>query len=99
LEADGEQTPINFNAATPPSLRSTWFISLVTSLAGKILEGETQPSAATQVADSDDSETGKGTGPDVPEPGNADQEQNRSAGKIGPAALKAGGRRRKTGKR
>ena len=102
LEADGEQTPINSNAASPPSLRSTWFPYLITTLLGKILGRETRPSAAVQPGDSDDSETGSGIGFDLPEPGNADQERNRSdlkTGKIGPAALKAGGRRRKAVKK
>jgi len=102
LEADGEQTPINSSAASPPSLRGTWFISRVTTLFGKILDRETRPSAAIQGGDSDDSESGTGTGSELPEPGNADQERNRSdfkSGKIGPAALKAGGRRRKAARK
>ncbi|KAI9507924.1 DnaJ-domain-containing protein [Russula earlei] len=100
LEAD-VVTPINSSAATPPSLNGTWFIVFVTALIGKIRGREEQSSAAIQVGDGDDSERGTGTGSDLPEPGNADQERNLGvkSGKIGPAALKAGGRRRKTGKK
>jgi len=102
LEADGEQTPINSAAANPPSLRSTWAVSLVTTLTGKILERETRPGAAIQAGDSDDSETGTGSGSDLPEPGHTNQERNRSefkSGKLGPAALKAGGAPAQGGKK
>lgn len=88
LEADGEQTPINASTATPPSLRSTWFIGLVAALVDKMVE----PNVAIQAegGDSDDAEL------EYP-----DQERNRSdindikSVKIRPAAQKAGGRRRK----
>jgi len=97
LEADGEQTPINASAANPPSLRSTWFIALVATLVVKILRRETQANGVTQAKDSDDGE-GTGTGSDIPELEYPDQERNRSdnrSGKVGSAAVKAGGRRRK----
>jgi DnaJ homolog subfamily C member 1 len=91
LEADGEQTPINASAATPPSLRNTWFIALLVSLLDKMLGRQTQPNAAIQAeaeaGDSDDAELE-----------NPDQERNRNeirSVKIGIAAQKAGGRRRK----
>lgn len=92
MEADGEQTPINASAATPPSLRSTWSIALVAALLDKMLGRETQPNAAIQTeADSDDAELE-----------NPDQERNRNdikPVKIGPVAQKAGGRRRKATKK
>jgi hypothetical protein len=86
---DGEQTPINASAATAPSLRSTWSIALVAVLLNKMLGRETQPNAAIQAeaGDSDDAE------PEKP-----DQERDRNdikSMKTGPAAQKAGGRRRK----
>ena len=89
MEVGGEQTPINASAATPPSLRSTWSIALVAALLDKMLGRETQPDAAiqTEAGDSDDAELEK-----------PDQERNRNdikSVKIGPAAQKAGGRRRK----
>jgi hypothetical protein len=91
LEADGEQTPINASAATPPSLRSTWSIGLAGALLNKMLGRETQPNEAIQAGaeagDSDDAELE-----------NTDQERNRTeikSVKVGPAAQKAGGRRRK----
>lgn len=93
MEADGEQTPINASAATPPSLRRTWFIALVADLVNKIVGRETQPSEAG--SDSDDG------GADIPEL-EPDQARNRSdikSTKIGPAALKAGGRRRKASRK
>ncbi len=86
MEADGEQTAINASTATRPSLRSTWFIALVAALVDKMLGGETQPNVA-QAGDSDDAEL------EYP-----DQERSRNdikSVKIGPAAQKAGGRRRK----
>ena len=89
MEADGEQTPINASAATPASLRSTWSIALVAALLDKMLGRDTQPNAAIQAeaGDSDDAESEK-----------PDQERDRNdikSVKIGPAAQKAGGRRRK----
>jgi DnaJ family protein C protein 1 len=88
LEADGEQTPINATAATPPSLRSTWFIALLAALLDKMLGRETQPNVGIPAdADSDDAEI------ETP-----DQERNHNikSVKIGAApAQKAGGRRRK----
>jgi curved DNA-binding protein CbpA len=95
LEADGEQTPVNASAATPPSLRRTWFIALVASLVDKILGRETQAGVVIQAGDSDDG----GTEPELEHPV---QERNRNdikSAKIGPAALKAGGRRRKASRK
>ena len=94
MEADGEQTPINASAATPPSLRKTWFIALVTSLVNRILGRDTQANVAIQAGDSDD-----GTEPELEHPV---QERNRNdikSAKIGAAALKAGGRRRKVSRK
>lgn len=96
MEADGEQTAINASAATPPSLRRTWSIALVAALVNKILGRETQPNMAIQAEGSDDGAT------DPPELENSDQERNRNdikSAKIVPAALKAGGRRRKASKK
>lgn len=87
MEADGEQTLINASTATPPSLRNTWFIALLAALLDKMLGRETQPNTVIEAGDSDDAEL------ETP-----DQERNRDDTKlvkIGPAAQKAGGRRRK----
>lgn len=100
LEADGEQTPIDAGAATRPSLRRTWFITLVAALACKILPRKPQPSAATQTGESDDGESGIST--DGPELETPDQERDRKdikSGKIGPATMKGGTRRRKAGRK
>lgn len=89
MEADGEQTPINASAATRPSLRSTWFIVLVAALVNKTLGRETQSNGAIEA------EGGNGDDAELEYP---DQERNRNdikSVKIGPAAQKAGGRRRK----
>jgi DnaJ homolog subfamily C member 1 len=95
LEADGEQTPIDASAATPPSLRNTWFIALF----GKIFRREAQPGVAIQAGDSDDeTETGSGTGSDMPELEHPDQERdakNIKSGKTAPVSLKGGARRRR----
>ncbi|KAI0005026.1 DnaJ-domain-containing protein [Russula compacta] len=98
LESDGEQTLINASAATSPSLRSTWFIALVAALVGKMVRRGTQPGAVIQGGDSREREAVADAGSsDLPELEYPDQEQNSDikSGKIGPAALKAGGRRRK----
>jgi len=96
LEADGEQTPINASATTPPSFRRTWFIALVTALVCKMTRRKPQPSAATEAGESDDGESGISTdGPELEYP---DQERDRKdikSGKIGPATMKGGARRRK----
>jgi hypothetical protein len=100
LEADGEQTPINASTATPPSLRNTWFIALVAALVDKVLGRETQLNAVIQAGDGEDG------GADEPELEYPYQERNRNdirndikSVKIGPAAQKAGGRRRKATRR
>jgi len=100
LESDGEQTPINATAATVPSLRSTWFLALVTVLISRVLRWRTQPGDTTPVEASEDgeTETGTGTESDLPEVENCVQERKDDdvkSGKVGPVSLKAGGRRRK----
>jgi len=105
LEADGEQTPINASAATPPSLQNTWFIALVATLFGKIFGRETQPSKAIRAEDSDDDgsgKTGTGSGSDMPEfeyPGQERDPKNVKSGKVAPATLKGGARRRKAARK
>ncbi|KAI9467024.1 DnaJ-domain-containing protein [Lactarius psammicola] len=100
LESDGEQTPINATAATAPSLRSTWFLALVTVLISRVLRWRTQPGHTTPVEASEDgeTETGTGTESDLPEVEYHVQERKDDdvkSGKVGPVSLKAGGRRRK----
>lgn len=100
MESDGEQTPINATAATAPSLRSTWFLSLVTVLISKILRWKTQPGDTTPVEASEDggTETGTGTESDLPEVEYSVQEgkgDDVKPGKVAPVSLRAGGRRRK----
>lgn len=73
-------------------MRGTWFIALVAALVYKTLGRETQPNAAIE---------GEGENSDDAELEYPDQERNRNdindikSVKIGPAAQKAGGRRRK----
>jgi len=100
LESDGYQTPINATAATAPSLRSTWFLALVTVLISKILRWKTQPGDTTPVEASEDgeTETGTGTESDLPEVEYHAQERKGDdvkSGKVAPVSLRAGGRRRK----
>jgi curved DNA-binding protein CbpA len=100
LESDREQTAINATAATAPSLRSTWFLALVTVLISKILRWKTQPGDTTPVEASEDgeTETGTGTESDLPEVEYRVQEQKGDdvkPGKVAPVSLRAGGRRRK----
>lgn len=96
MEAEGEQTPIDASAATPPSLRRTWPIVLVTALVCKILGRKPQPSVATQAGESDDGESGISTdGPEVETPDQERDRKDNKSGKIGPATMKGGARRRK----
>jgi len=100
LEGDGEQTPINANAATPPSLQSTWFVVLVVTLIHKISGRGAQTSEASEAGRGEDGETGTGTDSDVPELEYRDQEPNDiKSGKVGLVAVKAGGRRRKAARK
>jgi hypothetical protein len=103
LEGDGVQTPINADAANPPSLQSTWFITLVVALIRKLFERGTQASETTQAGESEDGEIATGTDSDKPELEYPDQEPNSSdgvnSGKIGLVAVKSGGRRRKAARK
>jgi len=98
LEGDGAQTPINADAATPPSLQSTWFIALVVAFIRKvsISKREAEPSGTAHTEGSEDGEMATGTDSDLPD---LDQEQNGNSGKIGPVAVKTGGRRRKAARK
>jgi DnaJ homolog subfamily C member 1 len=95
LEADGEQTPIDASAATPPSLRGTWFIALVAALVDQMIGRETQPNAAIQAEA--EAEAGDSDGAELEKPGQERKHNDIKSAKIGPAAAaqKAGGRRRK----
>lgn len=101
LERDGEQTPINAAAATAPSLRSTWFLAVVTALISRIpLKWKAQPGATIPAEASEDGETETGTGtesdlPEVEYRGQERKDDDVRSGKVGPVSLKAGGRRRK----
>ncbi|KDQ64560.1 hypothetical protein JAAARDRAFT_28204 [Jaapia argillacea MUCL 33604] len=104
LESDGSLTPLDTSAATPPSIRRTWFISFLASLSAKYI-----PKKSSRTEDSDDSaselETVEGfqvddndltsTG-EVSDVGSTNGSAN-GALKNGraTAAVKAGGKRRK----
>jgi hypothetical protein len=96
LEGDGAQTPINADAATPPSIQSTWFIALVVAFIRKVSISTREPSGTTHTEGSEDGEIATGTDSDLPD---LDQEQNGNSGKIGPVAVKTGGRRRKAARK
>lgn len=100
MESDGKQTPINATAATVPSLRSTWSLTLVTVLISKILSWKKQSGDATPVEASEDGETETGTGTESDLPDAEYHVQERKGddvkpGKVAPVSLRAGGRRRK----
>lgn len=103
MEGNGEQTPINADAATPPSIQSTWLAALVVALIHKISRQEAQTIGASEAAGGEDGEMATGTDSDVPELEYPDQEPNGSgdvkSGKIGLVAAKAGGRRRKAARK
>lgn len=101
MDSDGEQTAINATAATAPSLRSTWFLALVTVLVRKTLRWKSQPGDPTPIEASEEdgeTETGTGTESDVPGIEYLTQEHKNDdvrSGKVAPVSLRAGGRRRK----
>ena len=103
MEGDGVQTPINADAATPPSLQSTWLIALALALIRKTFGRGGQSVETAQAQDNETGETAIGTVSDLPDLEYPDQEPNGSgdnnSGKIGLAAVKMGGRRRKAARK
>ncbi|KAI0349414.1 DnaJ-domain-containing protein [Trametes cingulata] len=105
LEPDGALLPVDSDTAVAPSIKRTWFLSLVTSLlrkaakrdGAKIEDANAEPEGA-----GDDSDEGSGTASDAPGSGTVTPKEGGAAGgsKNGRAATTmAGGRRRKAVRR
>ncbi|KAI1795210.1 DnaJ-domain-containing protein [Ganoderma leucocontextum] len=104
LEPDGSLLPVNSDTAARPSIKGTWFLSLVTGLLGKVAGrdgaiGSGQEGAAGE----DESDDGSGISSDVPGSGTATPKEGNNAGgsrngRIA-ATTMAGGRRRKVAKK
>jgi len=100
LEPDGSMILVDSNTAIPPSLKRTWFLSLVINFYAKIAKrvSPTSEDGASAAADGDleDSDDASATASDAP--GGATNSKNATApsargGRT--AATMAGGRRRK----
>ena len=107
LEADGSLLPVDSDTAVAPSIKRTWFLSLVTGLLRKVarrdgatIEGGLGQDAAASEEESDDV---SGASSEVPRSGTTTPREGNGAGgtKNGRAAATsmAGGRRRKAVKR
>lgn len=110
LEADGSLLPVDSETAVAPSIKRTWFLSLVTGLLGKVagrdgaIESAGQEGAGQEGAvGGDESDDGSGVSSDIPGSGTATpQEGNDSVrarnGRVAVTTM-AGGRRRKAVKK
>ncbi|KAI9001034.1 DnaJ-domain-containing protein [Trametes punicea] len=106
LEADGSLLPVDSETAVPPSIKKTWFVSLVTSLAGKVVRRDKArgkgASAEPEGTENADSDGGSGTASDAPGSGAVTPKEGSTSGgtKNGRlATTMAGGRRRKVVRR
>ncbi|KAI0335445.1 DnaJ-domain-containing protein [Cubamyces sp. BRFM 1775] len=109
LEGDGSMFPVNSDTAVRPSIKRTWFLSLVTSLVGKAVRRDGTKiegaSAEPEGGEGEDSDGGSGTASDVPSSGAVTPKEGSTSGggsvKGGQraATTMAGGRRRKAVKR
>ncbi|KZT12474.1 DnaJ-domain-containing protein [Laetiporus sulphureus 93-53] len=102
LEPDGNLLPVDSNTAIPPSLKRTWFISLMIRLYERMTAGKNAASGdntkATTDADLEDSDDASASASDIPGSGAATPKEGTVSGaKKGRAAAAelAGGRRRK----
>ncbi|RDX55593.1 DnaJ-domain-containing protein [Lentinus brumalis] len=98
LERDGSMHPVNSETAVAPSIKNTWFLSLVTGLLGKVTRRDGSAIDGTSSADAEDSDDVSGAGSDAPGSG-ASTPQEGGAGSLkngrATATMMAGGRRRK----
>ncbi|KAI0661004.1 DnaJ-domain-containing protein [Cubamyces menziesii] len=108
LEADGSLFPVNSDTAVPPSIKRTWFLSLVTRLVGKAVRRDgtkIEGASAEPEGEGEDSDGGSGTGSDVPSSGAVTPKEGSTSGggsvKGGQraATTMAGGKRRKAVRR
>ncbi|RPD67186.1 DnaJ-domain-containing protein [Lentinus tigrinus ALCF2SS1-7] len=96
LERDGSLLPVDSSTAVAPSIKRTWFLSLVTELVGKVTRRDGTMIEKASSADGEESDDGSGTGSDAPGSGAVTPKEG-SGLKNGRAAATtmAGGRRRK----
>ena len=102
LEPDGSMIPVSSETAVAPSIKRTWFLSLVTGLLGKVTrrDGTSIEGTSPEEADGEDeTDDGSVASSDVPGSGAATPREGggTGGGKNGRAvaATMAGGRRRK----
>ena len=106
LEADGSLLPVDSDTAVAPSIKRTWFLSLVTGLLRKVArrDGATiEGGLGHDAASEEESDDVSGASSEVPRSGTTTPREGNGAGgtKNGRAAATsmAGGRRRKAVKR
>ncbi|TFY55317.1 hypothetical protein EVJ58_g8324 [Rhodofomes roseus] len=106
LDSDGSLHPVNSDTAIPPSLRKTWFITLLFDLYSKVANKEAAASdkgnAQTNGEAYDSGEDGSATGSDAPGSGTVTPQNGAATGSTKggrTAATMAGGRRRKAVKK
>ncbi|KAI0347267.1 DnaJ-domain-containing protein [Trametopsis cervina] len=95
LDSDGSLHPVDESTAIPPSIRRTWFVSLVTGLYVKFAAKKSADEASPEVDEDDIDESasgteGPGSGTVTPKDGTGVKPTGRAA-----ATSMAGGRRRK----
>ncbi|EIW61980.1 DnaJ-domain-containing protein [Trametes versicolor FP-101664 SS1] len=99
LEPDGSLLPVDSDTAVAPSIKGTWFLSLVTSLVQKVgkRDGAKINGASTEPEGAgEDSDGGSGTASDAPGSGTVTPKEGGGARNGRAAATSmAGGRRRK----
>ena len=91
LEPDGSLLPVDRSTAVAPSIKRTWFLSLVTGLVGKVTRRDGSAIENASSADGEDSDDGSDA------PGSGASTPRRGATRNGRAAATtmAGGKRRK----
>lgn len=92
LESDGSRLPLDTSAATPPSLKRTWFISLLTSQISRVT-GRPAESPMDEKAEVDASVDDEASGGETTSTGDVSEGPARNGKPL--ATTKAGGKRRK----
>ncbi|EMD40750.1 hypothetical protein CERSUDRAFT_111331 [Gelatoporia subvermispora B] len=102
LDPDGNMDLVDKSAAVPPSVGRTWFVALVAKLFRKVVKSKpaSPPDAAPR--EESESEDASGTASDVPSSNGAATGQEEGGARprgARAAAVMAGGRRRKAGRK
>ncbi|KZT20371.1 DnaJ-domain-containing protein [Neolentinus lepideus HHB14362 ss-1] len=92
LESDGTRIPLDTSAAMPPSLKRTWFISLVSSLIARVT-GKSSEAQAT--SHTDDVVEDEASGAETASTGYLSEAPAKNGNGKATATTMAGGRRRK----